>query len=275
MKRILILFPILSILLFSCGETEEQVVENPVEASKPGELNLDFDQRAKREVEAKLQIPRNERYTFQVYKEYINADSIQDAIITVNRYDFAINEAIHNGKQAKMAEIGFLGNYNFFFYYDGATDQFSVPLPVASSAGRPLDVRFQTLVSPTQKDVIIGYRIRNSGWSCYYSVLNETDLGLVFRWKNFDYVGEDTPEAFLFDYEDSKEYIGKDILIYTSEIDGYSKNVTDIYHYIPSITKRNKLEYRFYFDERYGKFKLYSYGPGSEHADEIRQRSKK
>lgn len=260
------------VLAVGCTGNSEKEDKNTEPAAVSNELQLDFDQRAKREIEAKLQIPRNEKYSYTVYKEFINADSIQDAIITVNRMQFALDEAIKSGHQAKMAELGFMGNYNFFIYYDGASDQFSVPLPVPSTPGRPLDVSFQSIVSPTRKDVVIDYRIRNSGWRSYFSVFNETDLALVFQWKMFDHAGEDKPEALLHLTEDSKQYIGKDILIYTSEIENYTKNIGDIYAYMPRIVKPIQLEYRFYFDAKYGKFKLYANGPGSQHAKEFMKR---
>jgi hypothetical protein len=274
MKNNLILVISCSLFLAACGNNE---VENTVleTTTPPNELNVDFDQRARREVEAKLQIPVTEKYTFNVYKEFINADTIQDAIITVNRMEFAISDAIKKNKQAKMAEIGFMGNYNFFFYYDGATDQFSVPLPVPSSPGRPLEVSFKNMVSDLTKDVIIDYRIRNSGWRSYFSVLNETDLTLVFQWKLFDYAGEEKPEALLHILEASREHSGKDILIYNSEIDHYSQNIGDMYQYVPSITKPNKLAYRFYFEPKFGKYTLYKTGPGSERAQEFINKSRR
>ncbi|MFA9210499.1 MAG: hypothetical protein ACEQR5_01635 [Moraxellaceae bacterium] len=274
MKNSLILVIACSLFLAACGNDE---VENTVSetTTPPNELNLDFDQRARREVEAKLQIPVTEKYAFKVYKEFINADTIQDAIITVNRMEYAISDAIKKNKQAKMAEIGFMGNYNFFFYYDGATDQFSVPLPVPSSPGRPLEVSFKNMVSDLTKDVIIDYRIRNSGWRSYFSVFNETDLTLVFQWKLFDYAGEEKPEALLHVLEASREHSGKDILIYNSEIDHYSQNIGDMYQYVPSISKPNKLAYRFYFEPKFGKYTLYKTGPGSERAQEFINKSRR
>lgn len=274
MKNIVKILFSCSLLLTACGSDEtEKTSSEPV--TPENELNLDFDQRARREVEAKLQIPVTEKYTFNVYKEFINADTIQDAIITVNRMEFAINDAIKKNKQTKMAEIGFMGNYNFFFYYDGATEQFSVPLPVPSSPGRPLEVRFENMISDISKDVVIDYRIRNSGWRSYFSVFNETDLTLVFQWKLFDYAGENNPEALLHIIEASREHSGKDILIYTSEIDNYTPNIGDMYQYVPSITKRNKLAYRFYFEPKFGKYTLYKTGPGSERAQEFINKSRK
>lgn len=252
-KSILILFS--GLLLFSCGETEteDEVVD---QEAKEQQSETEFYNRSKREVMAKLNIPPNEKFVMKVYREAINSDTLMDAIVTVNRLDFAMEEAIRSGNQAKKAEVGFMGNYNYFLYYDGAKDQFSVPIPVPSTPGRPLDVSFANILSPTRKDVIIEYRVRNSGWKSYFSVFNDADLALVFQWKYFDKAGDDKPEALLHKvvYSDDSRY--GDIYIYNSEIDGYNKNIGDIYQYVPSITKEKGLLYQFTFDPRFGKYKL-------------------
>lgn len=250
----------LATLLTSCGDSDDSTDETPVEGKQ---VETDFNSRARREVMAKLNIPATEKCEISVYREHINADTILDAIVTVNRLEFAMDEAIREGKQAKRAEMGFLGNYNFFFYYDGAKDAFSVPIPAPSSPGRPLDISFQNILSPVQKDVIIDYRIRNSGWRSYFSVLNESDLALVFQWKVFDYVGNDVPEALLHKIVSNPNSFYKDIYIYESQIDNYNKDVADVYKYVPGITKEGKIQYKFTFDDRFGKYKLLEGNPGN------------
>lgn len=247
--------------LFSCGESEDTTT--PTEPTEEAQETTDLSMRARKDAMAKLKIPANEKFDFKIYYEEINSDTIKDAIITINRMQFAMDEAIRTGKQAKMAEIGFMGSYNFFIYYDGATDQFSVPIPVPSTPGRPLDVSFANVLSDTRKDVVIDYRIRNSGWRSYFSVFDETDLALVFQWKQFDKAGEDKPEALLHQFVESETSLTKDIYIYESQIDGYNKEIGDIYAYTPSITKAGKLLMRFTFDPRFRKYKLMDEGGNS------------
>jgi hypothetical protein len=249
----------IAISLTGCGDSEEITDDTPVVE----QVETNFNSRARREVMTKLNIPATEKCEIKVYREHINADTILDAIVTVNRLEFAMDEAIREGKQGKRAEMGFLGNYNFFFYYDGAKDQFSVPIPAPSSPGRPLDISFQNILSPVQKDVIIDYRIRNSGWRSYFSVLNESDLSLVFQWKVFDKAGEDVPEALLHKIVVNPNSFYKDIYIYESQIDDYNKDIADMYKYVPSITKEGKIQYKFTFDERFGKYKLLEGNPGN------------
>lgn len=267
MKLFSIIIPALTFILLACDETKDS--NSKADSTDEKTANLPFEQRMKRDVEAALNIPITEKYGFKVYCSHLNSDTILDAIVTVNRLNFAIDEAIRMKKEAKAAELGYMGNYNFFFYYDGNSDKLSVPLPVPSSPGRALDVQFKPITSPTKNDVIIDYRIRNSGWRSYFTVMNETDLLLVFQWKRFDKVGDEQPEAILHNLEDSEANIGKDIVIYQSEIDGYNpNNIGDIYKYEPSITKKGKLEYRFFFDPRIAKYRLYDGAPGSKEAME-------
>jgi hypothetical protein len=252
MRKLLYFIPFA--LLISCGDPIPE--DSPEDKALQDEQDMEFTERMKREVEASLEIPVTEKYTFKIYKEFINSDTIEDAIITVNRFEFAKNEAIRMKKQAKMAEIGYMGKYNFFFYYDGKLDQISVPLPAPSSPGRELDVQFASICSPTRKDVILGHRIMNSGYKTYFTVLNDHDLSMVFQWKEFDQLGEAKPEAILHKLVPSKTGIGMDIQLYESEIDNYNPTIADIYKYVPSITKPKKLLYNFFYVEQAGKFAI-------------------
>ncbi|TSJ48130.1 hypothetical protein [Fluviicola chungangensis] len=240
----------------SCGEENTSDSNTTTEATNQ-KSNESFDARAKREIMASLAIPVNEKFSMRIYKEYINADTIQDAIITINRLEYAMDEAIKNNRQAKAAEIGFTGNYNYLFYYDGALDRISNPIFAPSSPGRELDIEFKSLVAPTRKDLIVGYRIRNSGWKSYFSVFNDHDMMMVFQWKWFDFAGEDHPEAFVHEFEENPNQIPMDIAIYSSEIDSYTKNIGDIYTYVPSITKKKELKFKFFLDPVAKKYRLY------------------
>lgn len=246
----------LLLMTTSCGdETTTDAVENPENTTEKS--NESLDARARREIMASLAIPVNEKFSMKIYKEYINADTIEDAIITINRMEYAMDEAIKNKREAKAAEMGFTGNYNYFFYYDGALDRISNPIFAPSSPGRELDIEFKSIIAPTRKDVIVGYRIRNSGWKSYFSVFNDHDMMMVFQWKSFDYAGEDQPEAFVHAYEENPNQVPMDIAIYSSEIDSYTKNIGDMYTYIPSITKKKELRFKFFLDPVANKYRLY------------------
>lgn len=256
MKPKLIFFfaTILTITLQSCSDDETTITTNN---TNKHERKEPFDERARREIIHYLAIPNGEKYNLKIYREYINSDTLLDAIITVNRLEFAMNEAIKAGREAKAAELGFTGNYNYLFYYDAALDRISNPIFIPSSPGRPVDIEFESICAPTRKDVIVTYRIRNSGWKSYYSVFNEHDLMKVFEWKYFDAIGTKTPEAILHRYEENTNTVSKDIALYESNINGYSPIVQNIYTYVPDITEKGKIQFKFFLDPVAKKFRLY------------------
>ena len=122
----------LSALMFSCGN--EEVMDDPglpkeTKAQKGGDLRS----RAARHIEAQLNIAGTERYGLTIYTQNLDGDDKEDAIITVNRFNYALEKAKQSPNPAKLAEIGYLGNYNYIFYYDGGLDLISPAIAVPSS----------------------------------------------------------------------------------------------------------------------------------------------
>lgn len=254
MKFFFLPLTVAGLVLFSgcSGTTDEPEIDNPKEQVTGGT----FEERAKREIEAGLKIPTTEKYGMKVYKAYLNDDGVEDAIITVNRMEFAMDEAIRKNKVARAAEVGYMGNYNYFLYYDGAKDKFSYPVTVPSSPGRPLDVSFAPITSPTSTDIVIEYRIMNSAWRNYYTMINNRELGLMFQWKVFDHAGEEKPEAYLYELEDGLSQVSKDLMIYESQLENNDVAKKDIYKFEPVIKQKGKLVYHFFYDPRQAKFCL-------------------
>lgn len=234
------------ISLFSCSNSNENEKDKQkVKIVK----KLPFDKRFKKEIESKLLIPANEKYSFNVYKDFLNLDDVKDAVITVNRLDFALSEATKSDNTAQIAEAGYTGNYNFFFFYDGKTDQISNPIAVASSPQVPLELKLENIQSDFFKDITITYRIRNSAFKNYYLIANG-NIQLMFQWKLFDAIGTPTPEANYLEYEKGSYNEFKDIVIYKGKIKNYSRIVNDVYKYTPVIEKDGQKLYRFFFDKR-------------------------
>lgn len=241
----------LLLLLVACTETQEpekDVFDNPIEKPKQAG-NEDFETRMKREVENKLSISSTEKYKMEIAYAQLNNDDVKDAVITVNRLDFAINEASKTANPAKRAELGYMGAYNHFFFYDGASDQLSIPIAVPSSAKAPLEVAFENIQSEFYKDITIQYRIRNSAFKNYY-LLENNQLQLMFQWKIFDQVGLDNYEANYITFAPGSISLAKDILIYKGVIKNYSKNIPNVYAYKPEITKTDEKRYQFFYDPK-------------------------
>jgi len=98
MKALLAIL-MLSAVLFSCGN--EEVKDDPgLPKEKPGHDGGDLRSRAVRHVEAQLNIAGTERYGLSIIKQHLDGDDKEDAIITVNRFNFALEKA----KQSPMRQ---------------------------------------------------------------------------------------------------------------------------------------------------------------------------
>jgi hypothetical protein len=147
-----------STLLHSCNFESENLKINDEETVE----KLTFEQRKDRHITGSLSIDATEKYTTEIFKEKINNDEFEDAIITVNRFEFAKKKSAGLKNANQIADMGYLGNYNYFVFYDGKLDKFSVPVPVPSSPINKLKVKFENLSSEKYKDLIIEYRVLNA-----------------------------------------------------------------------------------------------------------------
>lgn len=215
--------------------------------------NLSFPERLNRHVRGSLSMEESEHCVTEVYKEKVNNDEFEDAIITINRLDYAKNKArtLKNGKQ--IAEMGYIGNYNYFIFYDGKLDKFSVPVPVPSSPINKLKVSFENLSSANYKDLIIEYRVLNGSFRNYYTIYGDV-LQEIFQVKTFDHIGEDKPEAYFIEYDKGSICDVKNIMVYEGKIKNHLANIGDIYQFQPEIIKTNKLYKRWFFNPKVMKY---------------------
>ena len=115
-----------------------------------------------------LQTSQNEDYTFEIHRAQLNPDQVTDAIISVNRLSYAQNKAALSGYQAQAENLGYMGPFNLFIYYDGANNSFEIPTPVPSSPLLPLRISFEHISSNKYKDLVVDFRIRNSSYKEIY-----------------------------------------------------------------------------------------------------------
>ena len=247
----LVLFGFFVILTSSCEEQKDRkevsVEELPTQTS-------DLNSYAKQHIESELRIPATEKYTLSIHKENLDGDDKQDAIILVNRYQFAMNEAVKSNNSAKQAELGFMGNYNYFFYFDGALNLISPPLAIPSSPMLPLKVSFENISSSSFKDILIDFRIRNASYKDFYTVNNHTPRR-IFQWKNFDGLGTTEAESFIFNYERGSYSESKDIVISKGQLGDIPKKA-DLYIHEPTITASDNQEtlFKFFYMTKTGKY---------------------
>lgn len=246
-KLLLFVFPI---LLFSCENNEKpkNIISEDELPDKPQSLAA----YAKRHVESTLKIGPSEKYQLKIYKANLDGDDKLDAIIAVNRLQFAINEAALTEYPAKRAEVAYMGNFNYIFYFDGGLDLISPPIAIPSSPLLPLKVSFENVSSSDYLDIIVDFRIRNASYRDYYFVKNHTPTR-IFQWKNFDGLGTSDAVAFSFSYEPGKVNAAKNIVIHKAKI-GTIPDGADLNTYVPEITKTTNLERIFFYLPSQGKY---------------------
>lgn len=251
MKKYSIFYISVAVLLIlqACEIDSEQQTHNKNDKIE----KLTFDQRKERHITGSLSMDATEKYSTEIFKEKINNDEFEDAIITVNRLDFAKNKAktLKNGRQ--IAEMGYIGNYNYFVFYDGRLDKFSVPVPVPSSPINKLKVSFEQLSAENRKDLVVEYRVLNGSFRNYYTISGDV-LQEIFQVKTFDHIGEDKPEAYFIEYDKGSICDVKNIMVYEGKINNYPSKMEDIYQFEPEIIKTSKLFKRWFFNPKVMKY---------------------
>lgn len=231
-------------LLWSCSEQENIEKKMPAEDKTPLE-NQDLSTRARRHVEAQLGIPATEKYGMQIFLGHLDNDGKEDAIIAVNRLAFAMEKAAQHPNPAKLAEIGFVGNYNLFFFYDAGLDKISPPFAVPSSPYMALEVNFHPITSSTYNDIGVTYRIRNSAYRAFYTISNHNPER-YFEWPVFDELGTANAEAFAFDFIPNSANPRKNIRIYEAGIE-LPDTVTNFYVAQPKLIKKPTVVREFFY----------------------------
>lgn len=234
----------LSALIFSCGN--EEVMDDPgLPKENPGHEGGDLRSRAVRHVEAQLNIAGTERYNLSIFKQNLDGDAQEDAIITVNRFNFALEKAKQSPNAAKLAEIGYVGNYNYIFYYDGGLDMISPAIAVPSSPYLPLEISFEPITSTEYSDVLVTYRIRNSAYCAFFTVENHTPAR-YFEWPLYDELGTPRAKAFSFAYVSTGMNPRKNIQVYPAKI-SLSDTTKNFNVAKPLLTKEAKVLYEFFY----------------------------
>ncbi|MBI1837488.1 MAG: hypothetical protein HYR91_09515 [Flavobacteriia bacterium] len=228
-----------STLLLSCKNTTN---EKPDE--KDEEMTL--EELAKRHVESDLKIPSSEKYSMRIYKEHLNSDDFEDAIITVNRLDFAYSELENKKKTAKASEIGFAGNYNYLFYYDGEFKKITPNIVVMSSALSELKINFINLSSNAYKDIVMDFRLLNASFRDYITITNHNPK-TVFEWNEYDKLGTKNVTANYFDIVESQPGMPKYINIYEGKLLNNTSELNRMEKFEPIIKKTSKLTSSWFF----------------------------
>lgn len=235
--------------MFSCSSdsSENTVINN----TEPNSEKVDFETLVKRHVEASLEIPSTEKYTMEIYKHKMNEDDIEDAVVLVNREEFAMKEAEASPNLTQRASTGFMGKYNFVFYFDGAKDRLTQPIPMASSAIHPLKIKFKPIQTEGYDDFIIEYRIRDAGFQSFFTIKSNIPF-LVFQWKVYDYLNTPDQECIYLGTAEGSRSLAKDILVFEGKFKGKVPNMQE--EMTATIENTGRLKYRFFYEPKLGKY---------------------
>ncbi|MGB1646452.1 MAG: hypothetical protein ACPG9I_04085 [Crocinitomicaceae bacterium] len=199
-----------------------------------------------------LFISEEENYEIKVFKENLNQDSIIDAIITINRLDFAKQKAQESEQPIKAKEIGYMGPFNAFYFYNGATNQISNPIVVPSSPLVNLKIKFENISNNEYKDILVDYRIRNSSTRQVYFLYGMVP-SLVFEHTIFDELGTNNKVAYSFNYKPGTQSEIKNILLTQGQIKRIPKQ-SDLFTFEPEIINTKKTVQEFFFIPGQGKY---------------------
>lgn len=248
MKYLAIL--LLGLSFLSCEEKKTPFspeVKVPVETES-------LERKIERHIEASLDIPSTEKYSYKIYKEHLNLDDSIDYIVTVNRLEFAKQRAIEGEKLAKRAEIGFVGRYNSFLYIDGATKKFSSFVPVGSTPLSELEVHFENVRSEAFKDFQIDFKITSGGFRRFFTIYNKKPRQ-TFEIMLYDGFGDIENTSIIVKYDVGSYSLAKDILIYSGKMKQESFNdPEEVYRKKPKIETTSILERRWFYNENERKY---------------------
>jgi hypothetical protein len=234
------------LFLISCSDQQATSSEQIRNHSTDDKANVGVESMAKLHVEKELAIEPGEQYSLKIYKKDLDGDDKTDAVITVNRKAFAFEKAIKENTVKKSEQLGFVGNNNFMFYYDGGLNKISPSFTIPSSAYSELKVSFEHIHSAAYYDVMIDYRVMDACFRDFYTVVNHTPK-MVFQWKVFSGINKPEKEAFSFDFVDGSFSPAKDILVKRAIFE-QAEPVENSYDYAPSLTYTNELVHRFFFN---------------------------
>ncbi|MCH2225978.1 MAG: hypothetical protein MK066_14515 [Crocinitomicaceae bacterium] len=257
MKLYLQLF--LSTLLFGCTseikETPDVIPDTIVVDDTPKQY-VPTEELIRNYVYKSLEISDDEKITIETFEADCNGDDSLDIVITVNLLDRALKEAIKSNSIAKRAELGYMGRFNYMIYMDGASRSLSKAIAIPSSPHGKLAVSFENIRTEHYKDILIDFRIRNSGFREFYSVVNEIPRR-VLQVKLFDGLGDSTYEGYTIGYKPGRYSLAKDVIVYKGTFDNPTfDDPLGSYQFTPEITATQEIDRQWFFND--GQFKYFT-----------------
>lgn len=192
-----------------------------------------------------LKLDSSISFSTATYSENLNNDSEKDVVIALNLLDLAKKKAVKASNPAQLAQIGFMGDYNYILFFDGASQKILNETVIRSTPLSPLKITFEFISSMKFKDVLVDFRILNASYKDYY-MIKTNRFERIFQWKNFDGLGKEQNEAYTFEYGKGTMSLSRDIIVYKAKLSNPSGNF-DKFTFEPAIKKTNEIFKRFFF----------------------------
>lgn len=249
--NIIIYLGIIITVFSSCNSAIEVNEENKKKNPTLTVNDSTFIEFVFRNVETLLKINASENYQFNIEYDYINRDTLKDAVILVNRKEHALEKAKRDGNLKFLEKMGYTGLHNHVFVFLGGTNELLQTAPVGSNIDYPLNVFFESLSKPSHTDFYVEYRNRNSMYRNYYTVRGNK-IYLTLNCPVFDLIGEKQPKGYAIKHKESKVRTSKDIAIYDGTIANYQpEEIEDVNNFYPdSIIASKELHVYFIYDEK-------------------------
>ena len=214
-----------------------------------------FESFVRRKVESNLKIDASENYDLKIIEAYLDKDTLKDALILINREEFAIKKAKKEDKEKILKSFGYTATENYVYVFRGASQKVLTTPGIGSSIYHMLEAGLGELTSPGQNDFWVDYRFRNSMFRNYYTMRGDK-LFLTLNCPIFDNIGEQEPDAYFIEHREVEARISKDIAIYEGGILNYDPSkIEDTYNFTPdSIVKKDDVFVYFIFDPSRNKF---------------------
>lgn len=244
---------VLGLFLVACSEPQKPTKETDTKTDDKVQMTSSEIQR---HIESQLSIDGTEKYDIDFYEAHLNTDDKIDKIITVNLLERAKDKAIESGKVAKHASVGYMGNYNYFFFVDGESDVITSPIAVPSSPLAKLEVSFENITSDANKDIQIDLKIGDSKFRKFFTVSERAPFQICETELYVD-ITKPNHEAYVIKFEEGTHSIGKNILVYKGETNQIDvEDSEDVYSVTPKIKATDELIRRWYYSPKHMKYYL-------------------
>jgi|LakMenEpi03Aug12_release.lakeMendotaPanAssembly.Ray.scaffolds.fasta_scaffold183712_2 hypothetical protein len=243
----------LAMLVFSCSDH----VDETDETHGSVEQTFDFEEETIRAfVMDKLQLKPEDIGSFEMKRAHLNADSIQDGFVFLNLAPKAMRDMETSSNPARFQDAGYIGDYNYIFVWDGATQKMGTAFKLVGNGLVPIEVSLIQLLDPGYKTLTARYRVQNSIFETYFQNVGGS-LVPVFSYLVVDQMGSKAMTMYYHAVEENPSQLEKDIVIYGGVCPTYNADeaARDKNTYaIGPIQSDGQEIYRFFYDPKSGKY---------------------